>query len=187
MASQNSHSSGSARTKFVVLKTVDYLEVHPPAPNSFTLRERLLQGLFPLKMRLFISTFIIVLMFIMLWMSYTVIGFNPLIVMGLMVIPFLLLWIFTSTRSTHLYFDRKADQFEIRLRSLEVPHREIVQTKDRISEIQQVAVFEKYQGKDCTGRTITIQTRQTYALDWHLTKAESSWIVNEIRSWLLLQ
>lgn len=188
MFAQNSHPPRPVHTKFVVHKSAEYLEIHPPAASTFTLKKKIFHGLIPFKTRLLIAIVGITLLSIAFWISYILLGFNPFMIFSFILLLFLLTFLFDFPKSMHLYFDARGDRFEIRQRSIEPnAHREKVKQRDKISAIQFVTIFEEYQANYCSKRTITIQAQQTYYLDWNLTRAEGGWLVDEIQSWLALR
>lgn len=177
-----------AYTKFVIRKSKDYLEIHPPTAKNFTLKEKFANGFFTLKIRLLIALLLVVLMSLILWISYVLIGFNPLFIFSVAVLICMLPWIFTFSTIKYLYFNAREDRFEIRLRSIEAKSRhEKLQSWGKISDIQYVVVSEQYQGGYFISRSLLIQTQRPYIVDWKWTKAESNWIAHEIQDWLSLQ
>lgn len=188
MAFANAHPARPDRTKFAIHKSKDRLEIHPPAPHHLTFQERLFKGLFPFRTRLLIALLILLFLVMVLWISYRLLGFNPVLILGCMLLPFLFGSVLNIPRTTHLYFDARDDRFEIRLRSIEADDRPAKLHKwDKISEIQHVQLLEHYQQNYCTNRNVVIHARQPYYLDWNLTKAEGLWVVGEIQQWLLSQ
>lgn len=188
MFSENAHPVRPKRTKFVIYKSENFLKIDPPSPKSYSAKERLFKGLIPLNIRVLIALSLLTVLISVQWVSYILLGFNPVMLLSLFLAPFLLGFVFSFPKTMHLYFNAEDNQFEIRLRSIEIgDRREKTYRKDTISEIQSVSLLEQYQKDYCIKRSLTIYTRQRYELDWNLTRAEGEWIVAEIQTWLLRQ
>lgn len=186
MVSANYPPPKPAGTHFVIQRTDSFLSVRPQ-PELLNFEQRLRRLALPFKTRLLVTVIVVLMTLLIQVLIFSYLPWVLIIMLGVYS-PILLIWLFTSARSIHLYFYGRQNQFKICQCSLESGDRpDKILLNGLISEIQYVVASQHSHGRWGATQGITIHTSQPHPIDWQLTQAESMWIVHEIQSWLASQ